>query len=39
MSINGHRVCSVPKRIAWLKGMPEMFTVDNGSEFIGKARA
>ena len=36
-SINGKRVCSVLERIAWLKGMPEMITVDNGPEFIGKA--
>ena len=36
-SINGQRVCNVLERIAWLKGMPEMITVDNGPEFIGKA--
>jgi len=36
-SINGNRVCSVLEHIVWLKGMQEMITVDNGSEFIGKA--
>jgi putative transposase len=36
-SINGNRVCNVLERIVWLKGMPEMITVDNGPEFIGKA--
>ena len=36
-SINGNRVCGVLERIAWFKGMPEMITVDNGPEFIGKA--
>ena len=36
-SINGKRVCSVLERIVWLKGMPEMITVDNGHEFIGQA--
>jgi len=36
-SINGNRVCNVLERIAWFKGMPEMLTVDNGPEFIGKA--
>jgi len=35
-SINGQRVCSVLEMIAWLKGMPEMITVDNDPEFIGK---
>ena len=36
-SINGNRVCHVLERIAWFKGIPEMITVDNGPEFIGKA--
>jgi len=36
-SINGKRVCSVLERIAWFKGLPELITVDNGPEFIGKA--
>lgn len=35
-SSNGNRVCSVLEKIAWFKGMPEMITVDNGPEFIGK---
>ena len=36
-SINGQRICSVFERIAWLKDMPEMITVDKGPEFIDKA--
>ena len=31
------RVLNVLERIAWFKGMPEMITIDNGPEFIGKA--
>ena len=36
-SINGKRVCNVLERITWFKGLPEVSTVDNGPEFIGKA--
>jgi putative transposase len=36
-SINGKRVCRVLDRIVWLKGIPEMITVDNGPEFISNA--
>ncbi len=36
-SINGKRVCSVLDRIACFKGLPELITVDNGTEFIGNA--
>lgn len=36
-SINGTRVCAVLDRLVWFKGKPEMITVDNGPEFIGKA--
>jgi putative transposase len=31
-----NRVFSVLERIVWFKSMPEMITVDNGPEFIGK---
>ena len=36
-SISGKRVCRVLDRIIWLKGIPEIITVDNGHEFIGNA--
>jgi len=36
-SITGKRVCGVLDRLVWFNGMPEMITVDNGPEFIGKA--
>ena len=36
-SITGKRVCHVLDRLIWLKGKPEMITVDSGPEFIGKA--
>ena len=36
-SINSNRVCCVLERIVWFKGMPEMITVDNCHEFIGKS--
>jgi putative transposase len=36
-SITGKRVCGVLDRLVWFNGMPEIITVDNGPEFIGKA--
>lgn len=36
-SITGKRVCGVLDRLFWFNGMPEIITVDNGPEFIGKA--
>lgn len=36
-SINGRRVCEVLNRIAYKEGLPEVITIDNGPEFIGKA--
>ncbi|MDD5668596.1 MAG: IS3 family transposase [Candidatus Omnitrophica bacterium] len=36
-SINGRRVCEVLNRIAMFSGLPEVITIDNGPEFIGKA--
>jgi putative transposase len=36
-SINGSRVCEVLNRIAYKEGLPEVITIDNGPEFIGKA--
>jgi putative transposase len=36
-SIGGTRVVSVLERLAELRGLPEVITVDNGPEFAGKA--
>jgi len=36
-SIGGKRVVSVLERLAELRGLPEVITVDNGPEFAGKA--
>lgn len=36
-SITGKQVCSVLDRLVWFNGVPEIITVDNGPEFIGKA--
>lgn len=36
-SLTGKRVVRVLDRIAMSRGMPEVITVDNGPEFIGKA--
>jgi putative transposase len=36
-SIGGARVVSVLERLAELRGLPEVITVDNGPEFAGKA--
>jgi len=36
-SITGKRVCHVLDRLIWVSGKPEMITVDNGPEYIGKA--
>lgn len=36
-SLTGHRVTRVLERIALTRGLPELITVDNGPEFIGKA--
>jgi putative transposase len=36
-SITGKRVCIILDRIVWFNGIPEVITVDNGPEFIGKA--
>jgi hypothetical protein len=42
VSINGNWVCSFLERIGWLKGLPEMVTMDHehrvylqGAEFLG----
>jgi putative transposase len=36
-SLNGQRVARVLDRLAYVRGLPEVITVDNGSEFTGKA--
>lgn len=36
-SLTGQRVARVLDRIALVRGLPEVITVDNGPEFIGKA--
>ncbi len=36
-SLTGQRVTRVLERIAVVRGLPEVITVDNGPEFIGKA--
>lgn len=35
-SINGTRISQVLDRLGWMKGLPEVITVDNGPEFTGK---
>ena len=35
-SINGIRISQVLERLNWMKGLPEVITVDNGPEFTGK---
>jgi len=36
-SIGGHRVVQVLERLAESRGLPEVITLDNGTEFKGKA--
>jgi putative transposase len=36
-SLGGHRVVGVLDRLAELRGLPEVITIDNGLEFAGKA--
>ena len=36
-SIGGKRACRVLDRLAEMRGLPEVITMDNGPEFIGKA--
>ena len=35
-SINGMRVSQVLDQLSWMRGLPEVITVDNGPEFAGK---
>ncbi len=36
-SINGVRVTNILNRIAYMRSLPEIITIDNGPEFAGKA--
>ncbi len=35
-SINGKRVSQILERFAWVKGLPEVNTLDNRPKFTGK---